>query len=95
MTEQNPIPKSRAVLSGLDKKLKSRAEYHPQLKVIAYERKNDGENFFPKRMFRYLCEQAGSDSDELRRLNKQREYLIHFPHLRGFFMELFGGYQRI
>ncbi len=80
---------------GLEKVLKAKASYNPVLKIIAYERKNDGENFFSKRMFNYLCDKFGKDNERLKQLNLQTKYLGAFSRVQGFFMEIFGGYKQI
>ncbi len=75
--------------------LKAKANYHPALKVVAYQRKKDAGNFASKRMFNYLCKEAGEDNNRLQQLNEQVKYLVNFPRIQGLFMEIFGGYKRI
>ncbi|MEK6757728.1 MAG: hypothetical protein AABX88_01235 [Nanoarchaeota archaeon] len=82
-------------ISNLQKILKSKAAYHPTLKIIAYKEKGDETNFSSKRMFGYLCEKSEEDNKKLQELNSQTKYLTHLPHLQGFFMEKFGGYKKI
>lgn len=72
-----------------------KAEYSPELKVIAYQEKNENrENCLNKRMYDYL-EKNSKNSEEVRKLYKEVRCIKHFSNLQGFLLETFGGYKRI
>jgi hypothetical protein len=50
---------SQKIILDLNKVIGAKAEYHTELKVITKD---------PKKMFNYLCSQAGYDNDKLNEL---------------------------
>ena len=92
---EDEINNAESITLDLERALKAKAVYHPELKVIAQIGKDDGDNFHFKRMFNYMCNEAGDDNDKLQKLNGNLKYLVNFPKIQGFFMETFGGYNKI
>ncbi len=80
-----------------------RVEYHPKLKIIAYDMTTKEDfgskrrvgDLAPTRMLEYLMKKSKNNKKKLANLEKDIKCINHFQTIQILFMETFGGYKRI